>query len=141
MHSQDKLKTEDLKYSMGGKLADIPFSKQMYKPGPGQHDPKVHDGSRKPTFPLESARAAVEKPGPAPNNYEQVPSSIKKKNPKYGVGTSDRFDIRQHVGTLVSKDIVKYPGPGTYGAENGFYHPSSKSMASKLYYNLSLIHI
>jgi hypothetical protein len=74
----------------------------------------------------------VEKAGPAPADYEQVPSSIKKKNPKYGIGTGDRLDIREHVGTLISKDIRSYPGPGNYGGENGMYQANSKSMSPKL---------
>jgi len=131
MHSQEKLKAGDLKYSMGGKLTDIPFAKQMYKPGPGQHDPKIHNGSMKSSFP-HAARPAVEKVGPSPSEYEGLPSSIKKKNPKYGIGTGDRLDIREHVGTLVSKDIRKYPGPGNYGGENGMYQANSKSMSPKL---------
>ena len=91
-HSQEKLKTDDLKYSMGGKLSDIPFAKQMYKPGPGQHDPMLPDDSRKSQFPHEN-RPAVEKVGPSPANYEQVPSPLKKKNPTFIIGTSDRIDI------------------------------------------------
>ena len=108
-YAADKSKKNNLSYSMGGKLVDLDFKKQGYKPGPGTHDPeKRHDIPSMKFGTGQRSELQGNSLSPGPGGYEQDASRLQKTAPRFGFGTSTREEI---------KTKLKVPGPGNYNSK------------------------
>ena len=91
-YSPDKLKTQDYRFSMRGKLENIEFNANKYKPGPGNYDPtpaklrniKSRFGTLERFFTPSELRKR-----PGPGAYDHTLVNLKAA-PKPGFGTLDR---------------------------------------------------
>jgi len=127
-YNVDKKKTQNFSYSMGGKLQDLAFKTANFAPGPGTHEPSIHNGSPNTKFgsgqrsSLDGGKETLGKPGPG--QYQGSVDGIKNRSPKFGFGSGKLAD-------MVSR--LSVPGPGTYAAKAilGMDGPS-KTMASTL---------
>ena len=111
-YSPDKLKTQNYRFTMKGKLEDVEFNANKYKPGPGNYNPdpaklrnfKNRFGGKERFFtPSELLRR------PGPGTYEQNYMKLKQTAPISGFGTLDRN------GPAVKKYLV---GPGSYATRH-----------------------
>ena len=96
--------------SMGGKLENLEFKKQEYKPGPGTHDPEKRNDIPSMKF-GSGMRSSLDSKSisPGPGNYAQNTESLKTAAPKFGFGSSTREEV---------KTKLKVPGPGNYAAKD-----------------------
>lgn len=92
---------------MGGKLEDIEFKKQMYKPGPGNNEAeKRHDIPSMKFGSGQRSSLEVKTFSPGPGAYTQE-NRTQKSAPRFGFGTSTRKP-----GTKLN-----VPGPGNYASK------------------------
>ena len=110
-YTVDKAKVQNFSYSMGAKVMDIEFSKQTYKPGPGNYEPnarssipsmKFGTGSR---TSLDGGKEVKYKPGPGA--YSGDAHNVQKSSPKFGFGSSTREGFK----------TLNVPGPGNYASK------------------------
>ena len=94
---------------MGGKLENLEFKKQNYKPGPGTHNPEKRKDIPSMKF-GSGMRSSLEGKSisPGPGNYAQNTESLKQAAPKFGFGSSTRDELKK----------LKVPGPGNYAAKD-----------------------
>ena len=92
---------------MGGKLENLEFKKQEYKPGPGTHNPEKRNDIPSMKFGSGMRSSLNAKSiSPGPGNYEQNTESLKQAAPKFGFGSSTRDEIKK----------MQVPGPVTFEA-------------------------
>ena len=95
---------------MGGKLEDLEFKKQKYKPGPGAHDPSKRVDIPSMKFGSGQRSSLDTKTfAPGPGQYAQDTEKLRQTAPKFGFGTS----TRQGEG----KGKAYVPGPGNYATQ------------------------
>ena len=108
-YAVDKAKKKDFSYSMGGKLQDIAFSKQAYKPGPGTHSPEKRNDIPSMRFGTgQRSDLGGKTYSPGPGAYTGNNAVSQKSAPRFGFGTSTRNGA-------TSK--LNVPGPGNYLAK------------------------
>lgn len=116
----------NVSYSMSDRHYDIAFAKQMYKPGPGTHDPARMLGSPRVKIgtsrrqPLGADKETLGKPGP--NIYNQTLDPVILSKPKYSFGTGRRKGYQ----------LSDAPGPGAY-ATDGFIGVLGKGSRRKTF--------
>ena len=95
---------------MGGKLKNLEFAKQIYKPGPGAHTPSHRNDIATMVFGT-GQRGSLENLGgklsQGPGAYNDQSPRVLKTAPKFGFGTSSRQAQKR----------LDVPGPGNYQAK------------------------
>jgi len=139
-YSADKMKQNNVKYSMAGKLRDIATDKKNFQPGPGTYNgkpsqsiPSMKFGSgERPS--IDGKKENAVKPGPGAYSYK--PETALKDAPKFGFGTGGREKGTSKLevpgpGQYMSKTFVGRDGPSlSMGAQNTFA-PHKKEQAHK----------